>query len=95
MTVQGRRSHEGTILEGLDPRHRTYYWIEEGRDQWVSDEMSDIFAIRSGLISVTPAADRHHEPPRGRRPCASGSATCRRAAAAEPRAAWRPAAAVV
>jgi 5'-nucleotidase len=54
VTVQGRRSHEGTILEGLDPRHRTYYWIEEGRDQWVSDEMSDIFAIRSGLISVAP-----------------------------------------
>ena len=46
--------HEGTILEGLDPRHRTYYWIEEGRDQWVSDEMSDIFAVRSGLISVSP-----------------------------------------
>ena len=37
VTVQGQRSHEGTILEGLDPRHRTYYWIEEGRDQWVSD----------------------------------------------------------
>jgi len=54
VTVQGRRSHEGTILEGLDPRHRTYYWIEEGRDQWVSDEMSDIFAVRSDLISVTP-----------------------------------------
>ena len=54
ITVQGRRSHEGTILEGLDPRHRTYYWIEEGRDHWVSDEMSDIFAVRSGLISVSP-----------------------------------------
>jgi 5'-nucleotidase len=54
VTVQGRRSHEGTILEGLDPRHRTYYWIEEGRDQWVSDEMSDIHAVRSGLISVSP-----------------------------------------
>jgi 5'-nucleotidase len=54
VTVQGRRSHEGTILEGLDPRHRTYYWIEEGRDQWVSDDMSDIFAVRSGLISVSP-----------------------------------------
>jgi 5'-nucleotidase len=54
VTVQGQRSHEGTILEGLDPRHRTYYWIEEGRDQWVSDEMSDIHAVRSGLISVTP-----------------------------------------
>jgi 5'/3'-nucleotidase len=54
ITVQGRRSHEGTILEGLDPRHRTYYWIEEGRDNWVSDDLSDIFAVRSGLISVSP-----------------------------------------
>jgi 5'-nucleotidase len=54
VTVQGRREHEGTILEGLDPRRRTYYWIEEGRDEWVSDEMSDIFAIRQGLISITP-----------------------------------------
>ena len=54
VTVQGRREHEGTILEGLDPRRRTYYWIEEGRDDWLSDEMSDIHAVRSGLISVTP-----------------------------------------
>lgn len=54
VTVQGQRSHEGTILEGLDPRHRTYYWIEEGRDQWVSDDMSDIHAVRAGLVSVTP-----------------------------------------
>ena len=54
ITVQGRREHEGTILEGLDPRRRTYYWIEEGRDRWVSDEMSDIHAIRQGLISITP-----------------------------------------
>jgi 5'-nucleotidase len=54
VTVQGRREHEGTILEGLDPRRRTYYWIEEGRDQWVSDNLSDIHAIREGLISVTP-----------------------------------------
>jgi 5'-nucleotidase len=54
VTVQGRRSHEGAILEGLDPRHRTYYWIEESRDQWVSDDMSDIHAIRAGLVSVSP-----------------------------------------
>jgi len=53
-TVQGRREHEGTILEGLDPRSRTYYWIEEGRDEWVSDEMSDIHAVRAGLVSVSP-----------------------------------------
>jgi 5'-nucleotidase len=54
ITEQGRRSHEGTILEGLDPRNRTYYWIEEGRDRWASDQMSDIVALRAGLISVSP-----------------------------------------
>ena len=54
MTVQGRREHEGTILEGLDPRRRTYYWIEEGVDRWLSDEMSDIHAVQQGLISITP-----------------------------------------
>ncbi len=54
VTVQGKREHEGTILEGLDPRRRTYYWIEEGRDRWLTDETSDIHAVRRGLISVTP-----------------------------------------
>ena len=54
VTVQGRREHEGTIFEGLDPRRKTYYWIEEGTDKWLSDEMSDIHAVRSGLISVSP-----------------------------------------
>src|SRR5687767_592426 len=54
ITVQGRREHEGTILEGVDPRRRTYYWIEEGTDNWLSDEMSDISAVRKGLISVSP-----------------------------------------
>ena len=54
INVQGRRAHEGTIQEGLDSRHQTYYWIEEGRDEWVSDELSDIFAVRSGLVSITP-----------------------------------------
>jgi 5'-nucleotidase len=54
VTVQGRREHEGTILEGLDPRRRTYYWIEEGSDRWLKDEMSDISAVQRGLISITP-----------------------------------------
>ncbi|HET9316477.1 MAG TPA: 5'/3'-nucleotidase SurE [Vicinamibacteria bacterium] len=54
VTVQGRREHEGTVLEGLDPRRRTYYWIEEGKDRWMTDDMSDIHAVRRGLISITP-----------------------------------------
>jgi 5'-nucleotidase len=54
ITVQGRRSHEGTVLEALDPRQKPYYWIEEGRDEWESDEVSDIHAVRRGLVSITP-----------------------------------------
>jgi 5'-nucleotidase len=54
LTVQGQREHEGEVLEGLDPRRRTYYWIEEGRDRWLTDDMGDVHAVRSGLISVTP-----------------------------------------
>ena len=63
ITIQGRREHEGTILEGLDPRRRTYYWIEEGRDRWQRDEVSDINAIRKGLISITPlhTDTTHHD----------------------------------
>src|SRR5262245_27699762 len=63
ITVQGRRDHEGTILEALDPRRRTYYWIEEGRDNWISDEMSDIFAVRRNIISITPlhSDTTHHK----------------------------------
>ena len=54
LTVQGRRQHFGEVLEGLDPRRQTYYWIEEGRDRWQSDDLADVSAVRSGLISVTP-----------------------------------------
>jgi 5'-nucleotidase len=54
VTVQGRRSHQGTVFEGLDPRRRTYYWIEEGRDEWGEDPRADIYAVRAGFVSVTP-----------------------------------------
>ncbi|HEY7412339.1 MAG TPA: 5'/3'-nucleotidase SurE [Vicinamibacteria bacterium] len=63
ITVQGRREHEGTILEGLDPRRRTYYWIEEGSDRWLTDDVSDVSAVKRGLISVTPlhTDTTHHQ----------------------------------
>lgn len=55
ITVQGRREHTGAVHEGIDSRSQTYYWIEdEKREQWVRDEMSDIHAVRAGLVSVTP-----------------------------------------
>lgn len=63
ITVQGTREHQGTVLEGLDPHRRTYYWIEEGRGRWVNDETSDVHALRRGLISVTPlhTDTTHHD----------------------------------
>jgi 5'-nucleotidase len=63
ITIQGQREHEGTILEGLDPRRRTYYWIEEGRDRWYNEETSDISAVQQGLVSVTPlhTDTTHHQ----------------------------------
>jgi 5'-nucleotidase len=62
VTVQGKREHEGIVLEGIDPRSRPYYWIEEGRDQWVRDDLSDIFAVRRNLVSISPlqADTTHH-----------------------------------
>jgi len=63
LTVQGRREHGSSILEGLDPRSRTYYWLEQGRERWRLDELSDINAVRQGLISVSPLQTdtTHHE----------------------------------
>jgi len=54
ITVQGRREHAGAVQQGLDSRSRAYYWIEEQRARWVRDELSDIHAVRAGLVSVTP-----------------------------------------
>jgi 5'/3'-nucleotidase len=54
ITVQGKRQHETHVLEGVDPRRRPYYWIEEVQDRWISDDLSDVHAIRGGLVSVTP-----------------------------------------
>jgi 5'-nucleotidase len=58
VTIQGRRQHEMKVSDRPDPRsgseQRKYYWIEEGRDRWVSDDLSDYSAIRQGLISITP-----------------------------------------
>lgn len=53
-TVQGKRNHVTRIAERVDPRGKTYYWIEEGVDEWESHDRSDYLAVRDGFISVTP-----------------------------------------
>jgi 5'-nucleotidase len=54
VTVQARRNHVTKVDRRLDPRQRPYFWIEEARDDWQSDDRSDYKAIGDGYVSVTP-----------------------------------------
>ena len=54
VTVQAKRNHLTVVNERTDPRHRSYYWIEEGQNDWEPHDRSDYQAVRDGYISVTP-----------------------------------------
>ena len=54
VTVQARRNHVTVVNERIDPRHRPYYWIEEGLNEWEPHDRSDYQAVRDGYISITP-----------------------------------------
>src|SRR5215207_8193851 len=53
-TVQAKRNHVTVVSERIDPRHRAYYWIEEGENEWEPHDRSDYQAVRDGYISITP-----------------------------------------
>jgi 5'-nucleotidase len=54
VTVQAKRNHQTVVSERMDPRHRAYYWIEEGENHWEPQERSDYQAVVDGYVSVTP-----------------------------------------
>ncbi len=54
LTVQAKRNHVTKIDERVDPRGKTYYWIEEGLDKWEHHDRSDYQAVLDGYVSVTP-----------------------------------------
>jgi len=54
VTVQAKRNHVTTVSERIDPRHRAYYWIEEGENEWEPHDRSDYQAVRDGYVSITP-----------------------------------------
>ncbi|MGH7004046.1 MAG: 5'/3'-nucleotidase SurE [Alphaproteobacteria bacterium] len=54
VTVQGKLSHGLAIEERHDGRGLAYYWLRYGRGKDVPAENSDVAAIRSNFISVTP-----------------------------------------
>ncbi|OFW00436.1 MAG: 5'/3'-nucleotidase SurE [Acidobacteria bacterium RIFCSPLOWO2_02_FULL_68_18] len=53
-TVQARRNHVTVVSRRVDPRHRAYFWIEEGENEWEAHDRSDYEAVRDGYVSVTP-----------------------------------------
>jgi 5'/3'-nucleotidase len=53
-TVQAKRNHVTVVTERMDPRHRAYYWIEEGENHWEPHDRSDYQAVHDGYISITP-----------------------------------------
>jgi 5'-nucleotidase len=54
VTVQAKRNHVTVVNERIDPRHRAYYWIEEGENEWEPHDRSDYQAVRDGYVSITP-----------------------------------------
>ncbi len=54
VTRQGRRLWENTIHETFDPRGRKHYWIGGGTPVRDSALDTDVHAIRTGYISITP-----------------------------------------
>jgi 5'-nucleotidase len=63
VATQGRRKIGGTLERRLDPRGVPYYWITTMRTEDPLREGSDLAAINSGAISVTPLSlDLTHKP---------------------------------
>jgi 5'-nucleotidase len=54
VTRQGKRRYGDAIVENVDPRGRTYYWIGGDDLGYMQSEGSDCTAVESGYISVTP-----------------------------------------
>jgi 5'-nucleotidase len=53
-TVQAKRNHITVVSERMDPRHKPYYWIEEGENHWEPHDQSDYQAVLDGYVSITP-----------------------------------------
>ena len=54
LTRLGQRVYKEKVVEEVDPRGRTYYWIGAGPPIWEDREATDIAAVRDGYASVTP-----------------------------------------
>jgi len=54
VTKQGKRVYDNSIQELRDPRGKECFWIGGGIPQWEAGGNTDLEAVNSGYISVTP-----------------------------------------
>jgi 5'-nucleotidase len=54
VTRQGKRIYPGGVIERVDPKGRTYYWIGGQSAEWEEDPESDFAALAERYVSVTP-----------------------------------------
>jgi 5'-nucleotidase len=53
-TRLGHRVYSDKIVEHVDPRGRTHYWIGTGEPTWEALEGTDMGAVHEGYVAVTP-----------------------------------------
>ncbi|MFQ5911929.1 MAG: 5'/3'-nucleotidase SurE [Nitrospinota bacterium] len=54
ITRQGKSTYGEAIVEKVDPRGQTYFWVGSGNPEWVRRGDTDLDAVHEGRISVTP-----------------------------------------
>ena len=54
VTRQGKRSYNELIVEKIDPRGKTYYWIGGGEPTWEHLGGTDYEMVVEGKVSITP-----------------------------------------
>jgi 5'-nucleotidase len=54
VTCQGKRGYEGTIVDKVDPRGRSYYWIGTADLSFRDLPGSDYHAVSRGHVSISP-----------------------------------------
>jgi 5'-nucleotidase len=54
ITRQGQRVYRDALIEREDPRGRKYYWIGGDIPTGVLEEGTDFWALKEGMVSVTP-----------------------------------------
>ncbi len=54
LTQLGHRVYKEKVVEQMDPRGRTHYWIGAGPPQWDQSDDTDTAAVDDGYASITP-----------------------------------------